>query len=64
MIKKILGTEIQVLAQHICMSPHKARRVIHQIRGCSYEQTFMILKLIPYGVCYSIFKLVYQAYPK
>ncbi|KAL4201447.1 hypothetical protein AMTRI_Chr02g216120 [Amborella trichopoda] len=32
------------------MSPHKGRRVIDQIRGCSYEQTLMILELVPYGV--------------
>ncbi|KAL4179234.1 hypothetical protein AMTRI_Chr13g119040 [Amborella trichopoda] len=50
MRKKISGIEIRALAQHICMSPHKAPRVIDQIRGCSYEQTLMILELMPYGV--------------
>ncbi|NP_904138.1 ribosomal protein L22 (chloroplast) [Amborella trichopoda] len=61
MINKISGTEIRALAKHICMSPHKARRVIDQIRGCSYEQTLMILELMPYRVCYPVFKLVYSA---
>ncbi|KAL4023468.1 hypothetical protein IC575_017224 [Cucumis melo] len=43
------------------MSPHKARRVIDQIRGRSYEETMMILELMPYRTCYAILKLVYSA---
>ena len=35
-IKKHPSTEVYALGQHICMSPHKARRVIDQIRGRSY----------------------------
>nr|YP_009513688.1 ribosomal protein L22 [Primula knuthiana]YP_010181209.1 ribosomal protein L22 [Primula stenocalyx]AVK40321.1 ribosomal protein L22 [Primula knuthiana]QVD40899.1 ribosomal protein L22 [Primula stenocalyx] len=60
MIKK-KKTEIYALGQHISMSAHKARRVIDQIRGRSYEETLMILELMPYRACYSIFKLVYSA---
>nr|YP_010507676.1 ribosomal protein L22 [Talinum fruticosum]UXG55633.1 ribosomal protein L22 [Talinum fruticosum] len=43
------------------MSVHKARRVIDQIRGRSYEETLMILELMPYRACYPILKLVYSA---
>ncbi|KAK9660141.1 hypothetical protein RND81_O286000 [Saponaria officinalis] len=43
------------------MSAHKARRVIDQIRGRSYEETLMILELMPYRACYPIFKLIYSA---
>jgi large subunit ribosomal protein L22 len=43
------------------MSAHKARRVIDQIRGRSYEETLMILELMPYRACYPILKLVYSA---
>nr|YP_010225713.1 ribosomal protein L22 [Grevillea robusta]UDD74564.1 ribosomal protein L22 [Grevillea robusta] len=43
------------------MSAHKARRVIDRIRGCSYEQTLMILELMPYRACYPILKLIYSA---
>ncbi|RZC51137.1 hypothetical protein C5167_019578 [Papaver somniferum] len=43
------------------LSAHKARRVIDQIRGRSYEETLMILELMPYRACYPIFKLVYSA---
>jgi large subunit ribosomal protein L22 len=49
------------LSQHIGMSAHKARRVIDQIRGRSYEETLNILELMPYRACYPIFKLVYSA---
>nr|AWI73386.1 ribosomal protein L22 [Plectaneia stenophylla] len=54
-------TEVYALGQHIPMSPDKARRVIDQIRGRSYEETLMILELMPYRACYPIFKLVYSA---
>ncbi|YP_001718476.1 ribosomal protein L22 (chloroplast) [Manihot esculenta] len=53
--------EVYALGQHICMSPHKARRIIDQIRGRSYEETLMILELMPYRACYPIFKLIYSA---
>nr|QFQ34453.1 ribosomal protein L22 [Patrinia scabiosifolia] len=53
--------EAYALGQHIAMSAHKARRVIDQIRGRSYEETLMILELMPYRACYQIFKLVYSA---
>nr|YP_010628259.1 ribosomal protein L22 [Begonia buddleiifolia]WBN95210.1 ribosomal protein L22 [Begonia buddleiifolia] len=52
--------EVYALGQHIRMSTHKARRVIDQIRGRSYEETLMILELMPYRACYPIFKLVYS----
>nr|YP_010385916.1 ribosomal protein L22 [Leptopus chinensis]UPM52402.1 ribosomal protein L22 [Leptopus chinensis] len=43
------------------MSAHKARRIIDQIRGRSYEETLMILEFMPYRACYPILKLVYSA---
>jgi large subunit ribosomal protein L22 len=55
------GTEVKVLVQHIRMSVFKARRVIDQIRGRSYEETLMILELLPYRASYPILKLVYSA---
>ena len=54
-------TEVAASGQHICISAHKARRVIDQIRGRSYEETLMILELMPYRACYAILKLVYSA---
>nr|QCW93697.1 ribosomal protein L22 [Alzatea verticillata] len=61
MKKKNPYREVYALGQHISMSAHKARRVIDQIRGRSYEETLMILELMPYRACYPIFKLVYSA---
>lgn len=55
------SNEVYALGQHIHMSAHKARRIIDQIRGRSYEETLMILELMPYRACYPIFKLVYSA---
>nr|YP_009266558.1 ribosomal protein L22 [Panax stipuleanatus]ANK78370.1 ribosomal protein L22 [Panax japonicus var. bipinnatifidus]ANK78456.1 ribosomal protein L22 [Panax stipuleanatus]ATI20902.1 ribosomal protein L22 [Panax stipuleanatus]ATJ26068.1 ribosomal protein L22 [Panax japonicus var. bipinnatifidus]ATJ26240.1 ribosomal protein L22 [Panax stipuleanatus] len=60
MLKK-RKTAVYALGQYISMSAHKARRVIDQIRGRSYEETLMILELMPYRACYPIFKLVYSA---
>nr|ATL62255.1 ribosomal protein L22 [Faramea multiflora] len=60
MLKK-KKTEVYAVGQHISMSADKARRVIDQIRGRSYEETLLILELIPYRACYPIFKLVYSA---
>nr|YP_010193574.1 ribosomal protein L22 [Phyllospadix iwatensis]QZQ52794.1 ribosomal protein L22 [Phyllospadix iwatensis] len=45
----------------MCMSVFKARRVIDQIRGRSYEDTLMILELMPYRASYPILKVVYSA---
>uniref|UniRef100_A0AAU7LK11 Large ribosomal subunit protein uL22c n=1 Tax=Alternanthera denticulata TaxID=527697 RepID=A0AAU7LK11_9CARY len=53
--------EITTRGSYIPMSVDKARRVIDQIRGRSYEESLMILELMPYRACYPIFKLLYSA---
>uniref|UniRef100_UPI0030E2BD82 ribosomal protein L22 n=1 Tax=Herniaria glabra TaxID=115624 RepID=UPI0030E2BD82 len=53
--------DVYAFGQYISMSADKARRVIDQIRGRSYEETLMILELMPYRACYPIFKLIYSA---
>nr|QGU83936.1 ribosomal protein L22 [Homalium racemosum] len=53
--------QASALGQYICMSAQKARRIIDQIRGRSYEETLMILELMPYRACYPIFKLIFSA---
>nr|YP_008963435.1 ribosomal protein L22 [Sedum sarmentosum]AFQ99102.1 ribosomal protein L22 [Sedum sarmentosum] len=55
------NTQVYALGQYISMSAHKARKVVDQIRGRSYEETLMILELMSYRACYPIFKLVYSA---
>nr|YP_010180666.1 ribosomal protein L22 [Maerua oblongifolia]QVD40085.1 ribosomal protein L22 [Maerua oblongifolia] len=59
--KKKSYTSVYALGQYISISAHKARRVIDQIRGRSYEEALMILELMSYRACYPIFKLVYSA---
>nr|YP_010620417.1 ribosomal protein L22 [Cicca acida]WAX37393.1 ribosomal protein L22 [Cicca acida]WJJ69811.1 ribosomal protein L22 [Cicca acida] len=49
------------IGQYIRMSPHKARRIIDQIRDCSYEDALMILDFMPYRARHPIIKLVYSA---
>jgi large subunit ribosomal protein L22 len=46
------------------MSAQEARRVIDQIRGRSYEETLMILELMPNRACYPVLELVYSAAAK
>ena len=53
--------KVRALAKHIRMSVHKARRVINQIRGCSYEQALIILEFMPYRACYPILQLISSA---
>nr|YP_009514286.1 ribosomal protein L22 [Helixanthera parasitica]AXB38573.1 ribosomal protein L22 [Helixanthera parasitica]QQY86337.1 ribosomal protein L22 [Helixanthera parasitica] len=55
------NTKTYALSQHICMSAHKARRIINQIRGRSYEEIISILEIMPYRTCNSILKLIYSA---
>nr|YP_009654986.1 ribosomal protein L22 [Rhizophora stylosa]YP_009740296.1 ribosomal protein L22 [Rhizophora x lamarckii]QCI56320.1 ribosomal protein L22 [Rhizophora stylosa]QIC55061.1 ribosomal protein L22 [Rhizophora x lamarckii] len=59
--KKNPYTEVYILSQHISLSADKARKIIDQIRRRSYEETLMILELMPHRTCYSIFKLIYFA---
>nr|WBR75522.1 ribosomal protein L22 [Ceratostigma ulicinum] len=58
---EVSASEVSALGQYIPMSVDKARRVIDQIRGYSYEQTLMILQLMPYRASYPILKLIYSA---
>nr|WBR76097.1 ribosomal protein L22 [Ceratostigma minus]WBR76261.1 ribosomal protein L22 [Ceratostigma minus] len=58
---EVSPSEVSALGQYIPMSVDKARRVIDQIRGYSYEQTLMILELMPYRASYPILKLIYSA---
>nr|YP_010601663.1 ribosomal protein L22 [Eremogone bryophylla]WAM61239.1 ribosomal protein L22 [Eremogone bryophylla] len=61
MKRKKRRDDVYALGQYISMSANKARRVIDQIRGRSYEETLMILELMPYRACYPIFKLIFSA---
>nr|YP_009557124.1 ribosomal protein L22 [Achatocarpus nigricans]YP_009557202.1 ribosomal protein L22 [Achatocarpus pubescens]QBC70969.1 ribosomal protein L22 [Achatocarpus nigricans]QBC71047.1 ribosomal protein L22 [Achatocarpus pubescens]QBE87766.1 ribosomal protein L22 [Phaulothamnus spinescens] len=60
-IKEEKDDEVYASGQYISLPVDKARRVIDQIRGRSYEETLMILELMSYRACYPIFKLIYSA---
>nr|QFE31964.1 ribosomal protein L22 [Cenchrus echinatus]QFE32050.1 ribosomal protein L22 [Cenchrus longispinus] len=47
--------------KRINMSVFKAQRVLDEIRWRYYEETVMILNLMPYRASYPILKLVYSA---
>ena len=47
--------------KRIPMSVFKAQRVLDEIRWRYYEETVMILNLMPYRASYPILKLVYSA---
>nr|YP_010760114.1 ribosomal protein L22 [Cuscuta indecora]WEY30019.1 ribosomal protein L22 [Cuscuta indecora] len=53
--------EVYAFSQHISISAEKVRRIIDQIRGRSYEETVLILELLPYRAAYPILKLVKSA---
>lgn len=51
---------VKAVAKYIRMSPHKVRRVIDQIRGCSYQETLMILEFLPYEATGPIWQIVHS----
>ncbi|MDX2240790.1 MAG: 50S ribosomal protein L22 [Leptolyngbyaceae cyanobacterium bins.302] len=55
------ATEVKAIAKYIRMSPHKARRVLDQIRGRSYREALIILEFMPYRACDPILKVLRSA---
>ncbi|RDX65273.1 50S ribosomal protein L22, chloroplastic [Mucuna pruriens] len=53
--------EAYAVGRNIRMSANKARRVIDQIRGLKYDETLMVLELMPYRACEAILKIVFSA---
>eukprot|EP00850_Spirogloea_muscicola_P023726 SM000382S14600 [mRNA] locus=s382:1028:2584:+ [translate_table: standard] len=51
----------KALGKRIRISPHKARRVVDQIRGRSYEQALMLLEFMPYRACSPILQVLSSA---
>jgi large subunit ribosomal protein L22 len=52
---------VKAVAKYIRMSPHKVRRVLNQIRGCTYKDALMILEFLPYGASGPIWQVVHSA---
>nr|AJB98500.1 ribosomal protein L22 [Helminthostachys zeylanica] len=53
--------EVRALARYVNASARKARRVIDQIRGRSYEEALILLEFMPYRACYPVLQLVSSA---
>lgn len=53
--------EAKAISRYVRVSPTKVRRILNQIRGCSYEKAVMLLKYMPYKVCPIILKIVFAA---
>ena len=51
---------VKAVAKYIRLSPHKARRVLNQIRGRSYQEALMILEFLPYGASGPVWQIVHS----
>nr|QNH93685.1 ribosomal protein L22 [Christensenia aesculifolia] len=56
-----LEVKAQASVRYLKLSANKARRVINQIRGRSYEQALILLEFMPYRACYAILQLISSA---
>jgi large subunit ribosomal protein L22 len=62
MVKKQLQkNEIKAVSKYIRMSPSKVRRVLRQIKGKTYSEALLLLKVMPYASCISIRKVLCSA---
>lgn len=55
------SVETKAIARYIRMSPHKVRRVLDQIRGCSYREALIMLEFMPYSACDPVLKVLRSA---
>lgn len=44
--------------KYLRLSAHKARRVLEQIKGKTYNEAMLILQFMPYGCCKTIIKIL------
>jgi large subunit ribosomal protein L22 len=51
-------SEIELSSKFVRMSPSKVRRVLDQIRGCSYNQALQILNFMSYKASRPVIKLI------
>ena len=52
---------VKAVAKYIRLSPHKARRILNQIRGRSYQDALMILEFLPYRSVGPIWQVLHSA---
>ena len=56
-----MGKEVRAVARYVDISACKARRVINQIRGRSYEEALIVLEFMPFRACYPVLQLISSA---
>ena len=52
---------LKAIARYVRISPQKARRVLNQIRGRSYQEALMILEFLPYKASGPVWQVVHSA---
>jgi len=55
------GIYSRAIAKYVRMSPTKVRRVLNQIRGCSYKESIVLLEFLPYRACKPVWKAIKSA---
>jgi large subunit ribosomal protein L22 len=55
------GVSAKAVARYIRMSPTKVRRVLNQIRGCTYEEALILLEFLPYRACEPVWQVIQSA---
>jgi len=61
MSAKLNKRKAKAVARSIRMSPYKTRRILDQIRGCTYVEAIYLLSYMPYRACGPILKVLYSA---
>lgn len=51
----------RAFTKRVGISPHKVRKIVDQIRGCSCLKALLLLKFMPYRACSPIRQLVMSA---
>ena len=50
--------EYRAIGKYLRISSQKARRVLKQIKGKSYQEAILLLKFMPYRACKNIIKIL------
>lgn len=51
----------RAVVKYVRMSPTKVRRVLNQLRGCTYEEALILLEFLPYRACEPIWQVLQSA---
>nr|WRK68059.1 ribosomal protein L22 [Phylloglossum drummondii] len=63
-LKNNLDNKVIFSVKNVPMSASKLRRVLHQIRGHSYDEVLMLLEFMPYRTCHRVLTWISYAAQK